>query len=608
MSNSLSDHSSLGSMCEEVRPSFLRARDPSVDRCFRPRPDRQVRLFDEIKEEGQTEYSSDADVSSSYEDISVPLSEASSDLSTDSNAALVYLRLKPVTQISTSYTISTAGNVLVTGPPNDASTTSNNKSKIEQHYSFSAVFDSAVKQDEVYRICVAPRIENQTDSFTVLTYGTSGSGKTFTLLGTPSKPGIVPRAVENIFRMNASNIYPQPALKLEKGCACILDDEALAREENMRQTLLESCVGLNADHELLEKTIKSEHDFQTIVQDEVSVFIWISFVEIYNELVFDLLAPPSQQPKTSQQMAPPQRKGLKIVTNDGKVFIQGLTSVYVKSCSESLKLLHWGLQHVSYASTSINANSSRSHCIFFIDIIKYYSTGVVVDTSYKFCDLAGSERLSKTRNVGSRLNEAKGINTSLMTLGRCLDAANNNKKLKTKGQVIPVRESKLTMLLQSALLGKEKLTMIVNVTPMDTFYEENMNVLRFSAIAKNITFKQPPKPVNKSRYSFVVEKAKSAAEENIFLRSEVERLQSEMQYRLLEQERILRKELVESFEKKLEEKQKDHEQSLKHELQMQQRLHDLKIASLKRQYENQIEDLRDQLEEEETEKKRRTLE
>lgn len=102
-----------------------------------------------------------------------------------------------------------------------------------------------------------------------------------------------------------------------------------------------------------------------------------------------------------------------------------------------------------------------------------------------------------------------------MTLGRCLDVANNNKKLKTKGQVIPVRESKLTMLLQTALLGKEKLTMIVNVTPMDTFYEENLNVLRFSAIAKNITFKQPSKSVNKSRYSFVVEKAKSAAEEII---------------------------------------------------------------------------------------------
>uniref|UniRef100_W8BZL4 Kinesin-like protein subito n=1 Tax=Ceratitis capitata TaxID=7213 RepID=W8BZL4_CERCA len=608
MSNSLSEQSSLGSVCEEVRPSFLRARDPSVDRCFRPRPDRQVRLFDEIQEEGQTDYNSDADVSSSSEDVSTALSEASNDTTTDSNAALVYLRLKPVTNISTSYTITPKGNVLTVGPSNDASSTSNNKNKMEQHYSFSAVFESNVKQDEVYRICIAPRIENQTDSFTVLTYGTSGSGKTFTLLGTPNHPGIVPRAVENIFRMNASNIYPQPALKLEKGTACILDDDALAREEHMRQTLLESCVGMNADHELLEKTIKAEHDFQTIVQDEVSVFIWISFVEIYNELVFDLLSPPSQHSKLSQQMAPQPRKSLKVATNDGKVFIQGLTSVYVKSCSESLKLLHWGLQHVSYASTSINSNSSRSHCIFFIDVIKYYSSGVVVDTSYKFCDLAGSERLSKTRNIGSRLTEAKGINTSLMTLGRCLDAANNNKKLKTKSQVIPVRESKLTMLLQAALLGKEKLTMIVNVTPTDLFYEENMNVLRFSAIAKNITFKQPVKPVNKSRYSFVVEKAKSAAEEIIFLRSEVERLTSEMQYRLLEQERLLRQELVGSFEQKLAEKQKDYELTLKRELQIQQRIHDTQIESLKRQYENKIEDLREQYEEEEIERKRRTLE
>lgn len=192
----------------------------------------------------------------------------------------------------------------------------------------------------------------------------------------------MPRAVENVFRMNASNIYPQPAIKLEKANACIMDDDEIEREESLRQTLLECCAGMNAEHELLEKTIKRDHDFQTIVQDEVSVFIWISFVEIYNEVVFDLLAPPPPtQTKANQQMAPPQRKGLKTVINDGKVFLQGLTSVYVKSSAETIKLLQWGLQRVSYASTSINANSSRSHCIFFIDVIKYYSSGVVVDVS-----------------------------------------------------------------------------------------------------------------------------------------------------------------------------------------------------------------------------------
>ncbi|XP_017467179.1 PREDICTED: kinesin-like protein subito [Rhagoletis zephyria] len=599
----MSDQSSLDSICEDVRPSFLRARDPSVDRCSRPRPERQVRLFDEIQEEGQRDYYSDVELSTDDE-VSTPLSEASSDQSIDSNSALVYLRLKPVSHISSTYKINHAGNVLVAGPPNDTASTSNNKNKMEQHYSFSAVFDSTVKQDEVYRICIAPRIESA-DSFVVLTYGTSGSGKTFTLLGTPSDPGIVPRAVENVFRLNASNIYPQPAMKLEKANTCIMDDNEIEREENIRQTLLECCAGMNAEHELLEKTIKRDHEFQTLEQDEVSVFIWISFVEIYNEIVYDLLAPP--QTRGNQQMAPPQRKGLKTVINDGKVFLQGLTSVYVKSSAETLKLLQWGLQRVTYASTSINANSSRSHCIFFIDVIKYYGSGLVVDSSYKFCDLAGSERLNKTRNIGSRLTEAKGINTSLMTLGRCLDAANNNKKFKSKGQIIPVRESKLTMLLQAALLGKEKLTMIVNVTPTDCFYEENMNVLRFSAIAKNIIFKQPTKPVNKSRYSFVVEKAKSAAEENIFLRSELERKDAEMRLMLIEQERQLRKDLVESFEKKLAEKERDYQLSLKRETELLQRMFDLKLATLTRKYENQIEDLREQYEEE-VEKKRRLTE
>ncbi|KAH8308603.1 hypothetical protein KR018_009273 [Drosophila ironensis] len=103
--------------------------------------------------------------------------------------------------------------------------------------------------------------------------------------------------------------------------------------------------------------------------------------------------------------------------------------------------------------------------VFTVDLLKYDSLGMTTQSSYRFCDLTGSERVVNTGTPGMRLKEAK--NTSLMVLGRCLDAASTTQKM--KNDVIPYRDSKLTMLLQAALLGNEKLATIVTVTPVDKY-------------------------------------------------------------------------------------------------------------------------------------------
>jgi kinesin family member 20 len=77
-----------------------------------------------------------------------------------------------------------------------------------------------------------------------------------------------------------------------------------------------------------------------------------------------------------------------------------------------------------------------------------------------------------------------------MVLGRCLDAVHKNQRRKNNSEFGPFRDSKLTMLLQPALLGKEKLTLIVNLWPIESFFEENINVLNFSSIAKQIVVKK----------------------------------------------------------------------------------------------------------------------
>ncbi|XP_037929617.1 kinesin-like protein subito [Teleopsis dalmanni] len=583
--------------------SFINGREPSIDRRFRPCP---KNIFKAIDIDNIDEL--DDDSNSNFDDASTVSGDISKTSTIGEDGAMVYLRLRPVNSPSSSYKIAGNGNTLVVNPRLDQTTTSNNKAAMEKHFTFSAIFDNNDSQKGVYNKCIGDKIKLE-ESFTVLTYGTSGSGKTFTLLGDDVNPGIVPRSIENIFTLYNSNIYPHPAVKLQNARVVILDDELLAKEIISTRQVLTACGDITSVHKQLQQIICSDHNFETTVFDDVSVMIWVSFVEIYNEFVYDLL----ELSASNQTITVPSRKNLKIVSNDGKVFVKGLTQVYVKNSLEALKLLRFGLQRVTYASTSINSNSSRSHCIFIIDVLKYNASGLITEISYKFCDLAGSERLDKTGNVGSRLKEAQRINTSLMILGRCLDAANNlNRKKNT--EVIPYRESKLTMLLQAPLLGKEKIAMVVNVTPTEKYYEENLNVLGFSSIAKNIIFKPPIVKQNNSRFSFFLEYSKAGSaqnayieqllEENILLRSdnnrlinEVNNFQIRINSELLRQEKEIRNELVDSFEKTLTATKEQAENRLKQELECQKRVFESKLAKVKRAHIEQIEDLREELQE-----------
>lgn len=97
-----------------------------------------------------------------------------------------------------------------------------------------------------------------------------------------------------------------------------------------------------------------------------------------------------------------------------------LSFVYVVSGIEAFQILQYGLHNLRYAATGLNAHSSRSHGIFSIKLVQYARTAKTTQVSYfNFCDLAGSERLKKTLNVGDRLKESNSINKSLHVLGEC---------------------------------------------------------------------------------------------------------------------------------------------------------------------------------------------
>ncbi|XP_078051555.1 uncharacterized protein LOC144477697, partial [Augochlora pura] len=228
--------------------------------------------------------------------------------------------------------------------------------------------------------------------------------------------------------------------------------------------------------------------------------VWVSFAEIYNEIVYDLLSNETQKRRTP----------LKLVTDtQGTAFIKGLKTVCVSSGSEAYQVLMAGQYNLKVAATALNARSSRSHCIFTIKLLKYYVENepkAVEVSTFAFCDLAGSERLKKTLNIGDRLKEAQNINTSLLVLGKCLKTIHDGQLSKQKPEHVgPFRESKLTRLFQTALSGKERMALIVNINPLPNLYVETQNVLNFAAIAKRIVLEQKQEVhERKSRFSQIV--------------------------------------------------------------------------------------------------------
>jgi kinesin family protein 20 len=179
--------------------------------------------------------------------------------------------------------------------------------------------------------------------------------------------------------------------------------------------------------------------FPQIHHSNISYSVWISFAEIYNENIHDLFqkVPASKKKRPSMKLCDDRL---------GNTYVKGLREVRVNSADEAYQALMIGRENLHFAATKLNQQSSRSHCIFTIKLVKVADPAMphlARVSILSFCDLAGSERISKTHNVGERLKEAGNINTSLLVLGRCIKAIRHNQTVKEKekkpGQTVQVR-------------------------------------------------------------------------------------------------------------------------------------------------------------------------
>jgi kinesin family protein 20 len=399
--------------------------------------------------------------------------------------------------------------IAVSAPPDSAAykNSINGAGKLTHRYTFTKIFPPTTEQSELFNEMVLPRLKDFLEGTNqlVFTYGATCSGKTFTIQGDSSQPGILPRALDVLFNSICSrqigsdvsikplgynrvaNLVPREAERVANEKKAIFE---LGKE--LKLAMESSSRDLNDDSQASIVSLKSRvKDETTVDLKETSLHfaVWVSFAEIYNENIYDLL---EKVPEVKNKGDKPRRSPLKLSEDRGNlVYIKGLKEVSVHSADEAYQLLMIGRENLQFAATRLNHNSSRSHCIFTVKVVRVANKDqphLARVSMLSFCDLAGSERIKKTLNTGERQKEAGNINTSLLVLGRCIKAIRHNQVTKDvkKHQIVPFRDSKLTRLFQSYFTGLGKASMVVNVSQSPYLFDESLQVLKFSAIASKV--------------------------------------------------------------------------------------------------------------------------
>ncbi|XP_074614854.1 kinesin-like protein KIF14 [Acropora palmata] len=293
-----------------------------------------------------------------------------------------------------------------------------------------------VGQEKLYKLMGQPLLNSAFEGYNtcLFAYGQTGSGKSYSIMGQGDDHGILPRFCEELF-----------------------------------------------------ERIKCWKELQFTVE--------ISYFEIYNEKIHDLLAPRKKKENKRVQLRVREHPIL-------GPFVQDLSSYTASSYADVESWLAVGNSIRATAATGMNDKSSRSHSVFTMvmtqtktEIFEDSETQMTTSSKINLIDLAGSERASqvlndqviKTAEVAAlRLKEGGSINKSLHTLGKVISLLSDRESSGKKKMYIPYRDSTLTWLLKDSLGGNAKTTMIANVSPASTSFGESLSTLRYAQRARTI--------------------------------------------------------------------------------------------------------------------------
>jgi len=282
-------------------------------------------------------------------------------------------------------------------------------------------------QDDLHTDLGKPLLDNAFQGYNncIFAYGQTGSGKSYSMMGYGKEAGVIPKICQDMFERIG----------------------ALQQDVNLKCT------------------------------------VEVSYLEIYNERVRDLLNPST-------------KGNLKVREHPSTgPYVEDLAKLVVSSFNEIENLMDEGNKARTVAATNMNETSSRSHAVFTLTLTQKrhdVETNMAMEKVAKISlvDLAGSERATSTGATGARLKEGAEINRSLSTLGRVIaalaDLSDSKKKKPGKGSQVPYRDSVLTWLLKDSLGGNSMTAMIAAISPADINFEETLSTLRYADSAKRI--------------------------------------------------------------------------------------------------------------------------
>ncbi|KZF23746.1 kinesin family protein [Xylona heveae TC161] len=295
----------------------------------------------------------------------------------------------------------------------------------KSYWSFNKKDSHFAGQDDLFGDLGRPLLDNAFQGYNncIFAYGQTGSGKSYSMMGYGEEAGVIPRICQDMF---------------------------------------ERIAGLQQENGNLNCTVE------------------VSYLEIYNERVRDLLNPST-------------KSNLKVREHPSTgPYVEDLAKLVVRSFQEIENLMDEGNKARTVAATNMNETSSRSHAVFTLTLTqKRHDVETSMDTEkvakISLVDLAGSERANSTGATGARLKEGAEINRSLSTLGRVIAALADVSAGKKKNlSMVPYRDSILTWLLKDSLGGNSMTAMIAAISPADINYEETLSTLRYADSAKRI--------------------------------------------------------------------------------------------------------------------------
>ncbi|XP_033045469.1 kinesin-like protein KIF23 isoform X3 [Trachypithecus francoisi] len=372
----------------------------------------------------------------------------------------------------------------------------------ETQYSFKQVFGTHTTQKELFDVVANPLVDDliHGKNGLLFTYGVTGSGKTHTMTGSPGEGGLLPRCLDMIFNSIGSFQAKRYVFKSNDRNSMDIQCEVDALLERQKREAMP-----NAKTPSSKRQVDPEFADMITVQefckaeevDEDSVYgVFVSYIEIYNNYIYDLL---EEVPFDPIKPKPPQSKLLREDKNHN-MYVAGCTEVEVKSTEEAFEVFWRGQKKRRIANTHLNRESSRSHSVFNIKLVQapldadgdnvLQEKEQITVSQLSLVDLAGSERTNRTRAEGNRLREAGNINQSLMTLRTCMDVLRENQMYGTN-KMVPYRDSKLTHLFKNYFDGEGKVRMIVCVNPKAEDYEENLQVMRFAEVTQEVEVARP---------------------------------------------------------------------------------------------------------------------